>query len=108
MSAATVPAVTLNPEVHQFLRQHDAEGSFAKFCELVREVYPQLRSIEAELVPDPDEEDRCKIILWVQLPESTSMEEYHARHEKYHERLMSDIPLAHLPLFGVLTHFGGN
>ena len=108
MSAATIPQVTLSPEVRSFLQQHRAEAVFDKVCELVRECYPQLRSVEAELWTDPDEIDRRKIMLWVRLPTSTSMEEYLLQHDGYHERLIEKIPLAQLPLFGVLTQFSGN
>jgi hypothetical protein len=79
MSAATIPDAVLSPEVRQFLRHHGAEGTFVNICDFVRECYPRMRSLEVELWTDPDEMDHRKVMLWVGLPASTSMEEYLAQ-----------------------------
>jgi len=108
MVSATLATRAVHSDVQRFLERHGAEDAFATVCRLLRECHPQLENIEAELRDDPDDSARRKVVIWFTLPSSLATELYLAQHETYHDRLIHEIPLSLLPLFGVLAKFDGD
>jgi hypothetical protein len=96
MAAATVPEITLSPEVRAFLQQHQAERAFEKFCAVIRECYPNLLEMSVRLRDDWEIEGWTRCVVDIQLPFTESVDERVARWRHYHERLVSEVPLAAL------------
>src|SRR5438105_9507813 len=92
MSAATIPQVTLSPEVRSFLQEHSAEAAFDKVCELVRECYPDRLDLTFQLLDDPDSEDRRWLVIGVVYPTSYPLDVARQQDDAYRRRLVAEVP----------------
>ncbi len=99
MSVTTTPNLTVGPGVSDFLRRNNAEASFQTACELIRECFPDARTIKAELQEDCYEPDERTVGLAVALPDSLPLEVWIDQNRHYHERLSERIPPTHASLF---------
>jgi hypothetical protein len=95
----------LETPVIEFLRQHNAEAEFQTVCELVRDCFPELRSLRFGLLEDPDEEGRTWLVLHGTLPKCHPPDLLLGQRRQYHNRFVNEVPLSHCPLFGLLIDF---
>jgi hypothetical protein len=100
MSIMTSGQIEVPPEVRDFVRKNRAEVSFRAVVSLVRECYPQLAGIDVKLLDDPDEEDWKRTMLVVRMP-SIDFEELMSQKDRYHDRLVREVPLDQIPFFCV-------
>src|SRR5262249_62275037 len=105
MTGSITQDISVEPEVAGFLQKHGAEAEFQTVCDLARASFPELRGMEVRLVEDPDEEGRRKAIVFVHLPASHPLGLLRDQLRRFHERLVSEVPLARCPLFGLLRVF---
>jgi hypothetical protein len=83
---------TVTQEAAEFLRTHEAEDAFRTVCALARECYPDLVRLDADLIDDPDEEDRQYVLLLVTLPKGYPVARALEHQRHFHERLVLDVP----------------
>jgi hypothetical protein len=105
MSAVSLQGPAMAPGVKEFLKMHEAEGAFRQVVDLVHASFPELTSVQADLQPDPDEEDRTSVILYATLPASQPVAQTQAQNRNYHEQLVRQVPLSLCPLFGLVLRF---
>jgi hypothetical protein len=105
MGVSTSPAVTADPAVYEFLKQHSAEAAFQTVCEIVREIYPETRAIQASAFEDWDEPGWMRVRVAFFLPERYPADEGLRRHAALHERLAEKLPDALQPLFLVREEY---
>lgn len=99
MSVSTTPNVKVGPGVSEFLHRNNAESSFQAICELIRECFPEARTLDAQLQEDRYEPDEWRVGLEVALPDSLPLEVWIDQNRRYHERLSERLPPAHASLF---------
>lgn len=104
MSTMIESEIAAGPDVRGFMRRHNAEATYRKVSALVNECYPQHLGIEVSLRNDPDEEGLQKVLFYVKMPDMT-FDSLMAQKDSYHERLVREVPLDQVPLFGVLLRF---
>jgi hypothetical protein len=91
---------TLGPGVDEYLREHHVEEAFRRVIEVLRDCFPEATRLEGWLLDDPDEEGRTWVVLQVTMPADTPPETLQARRLRYHQEMLSRLPLAHQPYFG--------
>jgi len=101
MSTATLPEISISPEVREFLKGHNAEAAFDKVRELVRKCYPDLVDMRFSLLDDPDVDDRAWCMIDITLAPNASSEERLARKDYYNGRIVEHIPFEYAQWFGL-------
>jgi hypothetical protein len=104
MNIPASPALTIDPDVHDFLKRHAAEAAFQAECDVVRECFPEAERVEVRLFEDP-EEDRTWAVFHVYVPAGYSPDRLQEQRLLHHEKAFERIPLEHRPLFGTLLGF---
>jgi hypothetical protein len=105
MPATTSIEPILEPGVSELLGQHNAEAAFQTVCEIARNCFPELRSLQVSLLDDPDEEGRIWVVLNGSLPASHSLELLQDQRGRYYELLAERLPVETLPPFGLTMDF---
>jgi hypothetical protein len=95
----------LDAKAIEFLKRHDAEADYHALCSLLRECFPEMLKLEAELGDDYDEPGRQMIVLTASVPQSVAGDVFDAQRRRYYDRFSEVIPLAKHPLFVKLEHF---
>jgi hypothetical protein len=105
MAAATCIEPALGPGVIEHLRQNNAEAAFQTASELARSCFTAMRSLNVRLVDDPDVMDRLWVILDIFLPESYSLDLLERERLRFHEKMVTRVPLELNLLFGLSISF---
>jgi hypothetical protein len=105
MSQMTIPLPVLDAAAREFLKRNDAEKEFQTVCALVRECFPQLLKLEAELKDDHDEPGRQLLVVYAHVSESGYGPEYREQVVRYHDRFVDEVPLSKVPLFVMQNRF---
>ena len=64
---------------------------------------PELIGLEVMLQEDPDEDGRARAVVCAELPEVSPDDQVQAFMRRYHERLITELPLSYCPLFALVT-----
>lgn len=108
MSTVNAWEVTLDPDVTEFLRRHDAEVAFRNACDRVRDCFPEANGLKVWLLEDPDEDNHTWVVLHVQMPASHRTERLQAQKYRCYDELARQVPLPYHPLsFTVMIGFTG-
>ncbi|MCI0376931.1 MAG: hypothetical protein L0215_04950 [Gemmataceae bacterium] len=99
MSSLLIDELATPHDVRDFIKANDAEEAFKSVVTLARECYPQMITMNFRIQEDPDEIDRRKVLLDVTLA-PTPFDDLMAQEDTYHQRFITEIPLAQCPLFG--------
>jgi hypothetical protein len=97
--------VTADPAVYDFLKRHGAESAFQTVCEIVREVYPETRAIQASVFEDWDLPGWMRVRVEFLMPEPLSPDEYVRRKRAYAGRLVEKLPPELRSLFAVSEEY---
>jgi hypothetical protein len=97
MNVQLFPELSVEPTVIDFIQAHNAQGALETACAVIRDSFPELRSIRVRLVEDPDEEDHTWILLKVLLPGADAVESAHPRGDRFYEELNRQLPLPYHP-----------
>ena len=97
MNIVTSCEPSLEPGVRDFLRKHQGEAACQKACELARACFPELTSLRARLLEDPDEDNHTWVVLDVLMPASHRPESLRAQEMRYYEELARQLPLPYHP-----------
>jgi hypothetical protein len=109
MPSTTAANLPLTQVIRDFLRKHGAEETLEKVCELVGDVYPDLRGMRFYLRDDPDTEGREWLVIEIEIPRSLACtNELRDRERAFHSRFVTEIPLDHCSLFTLRLHFSSN
>jgi hypothetical protein len=95
----------IDGSVDLFLRREGAQSELRTIFELARSCFPALRGIEATLQEDPDEDGRARVLVCVRLPASYAEDQLQASMARYHEELITVVPLDRCHLFALVTDF---
>jgi hypothetical protein len=101
MGVSTSPAVTADPGVYEFLKLHGAEAAFQTVCELVREVYPEARAIQANVFEDWDVPGWMRVRVAFLLPEPLPVDDHVQRNQTFAARIVEKLPPALRELFSI-------
>jgi hypothetical protein len=101
MPTATGIEPEIEPGVTAELRRYNAEAAFRTACDIVRASFPAMRAFRVELLDDPDEDDRRWVLLCVFLPPSYPWETLHQEELRFHEAMVTRVPLELNLLFGL-------
>ena len=109
MNTASSREITIEPGVVEFLKLHAAQEEFETTTELVRSCFPELRDIRAFLLQDPDEDDRWRVVLHVQLPRFHPLDLLLDQERRFYELLVERCPPEryHDPVCCLMTAFAG-
>ena len=105
MASTTSPGVTVEASISDFFLRHGAEQEFRKVSELVRASFPALIGLEVMLQEDPDEDGKAQAVVCAKLPEAYPDEQLQASMRRYHDRLITELPLSYCPLFALVIAF---
>ena len=106
MASTTCYEITVDESVNDFLCRRGAQEDFRKICELARSAFPALTGLEVTLQEDPDEIGRAQVVICVRLPDAYPDEQLEGGLRRYHERVITEVPLDLCPLFALVTEFG--
>lgn len=91
MIASTWPGIAPSAEVREFLQRHNAEAALPKFCEIVRDCFPELRDMKFRIVDDPDVDGRGWCVIEISMPPIPSQADRFARKDLYHGRVVDEM-----------------
>ena len=89
MSVTVSPKATISPDVDEFLRNNGAQVAFQTICELIRECFPEVLSVQTDLIEDHDEPGWQRVRIWFTLPAASDLEHVLEQQRLFLERFMS-------------------
>jgi hypothetical protein len=105
MASTISEELAVDPSVSTFLQRRGAQEELRKICELARGCFPGLIGLEVTLQEDPDEDGRSQAVVCTRLAESYPDMQLRLGLRRYHERLVTEIPLPLCPLFALIIQF---
>ncbi len=105
MATATAMEPVIEPGVPEELRRNGAEAAFRTACDIVRASFPAMRAFHVSLLDDPDEDDRRWVMLEVYLPPDYPWEKAHEEELRFHEAMVTRVPLELNLLFGLRVDY---
>lgn len=105
MTAATAAEPVIEAGVRDVLRKNNAEAAFLTACDIVRASFPAMRAFRVGLLDDPDEDDRCWVMLDISVPSDYSVDALEQERLHFHEAMIARVPLDLNLLFGLWVDF---